>query len=234
MRRSPILRLVTIFSFLFVFMFSAQVHASGAKRPDMGAEVAPDMTATMEGGETTAAPTENTSAYAHLDPENVVPKELLSKAVSYFDANKARLKNQEYIVVIDYRQRSSKERFFLVDMSSGNVETYLVSHGQGSDPGATGMASRFSDTDGSLMTSLGFFITAETYYGSNGFSLKLDGQSSTNRSARSRAIVIHGAEYVQPGSVGRSWGCPALEMRYHEDVIERIKGGALVYSVGNA
>ena len=58
----------------------------------------------------------------------------------------------------------------------------------------------------------------------------MDGKSPTNSNARARAIVIHGADYVNQGSVGRSWGCPALEMRYFEDVIERVKGGALVYA----
>lgn len=80
------------------------------------------------------------------------------------------------------------------------------------------------------MTSLGFFITAETYYGSNGFSLRMDGKSTTNSNARSRAIVIHGADYVNQSSVGRSWGCPALEMRFYQEVIEKVKGGALVYA----
>ena len=89
----------------------------------------------------------------------------------------------------------------------------------------------FSNTPGSEMSSRGFYLTAETYQGSNGLSLVLDGLSTTNSNARSRAIVIHGAEYVSPGSlIGRSWGCPALDMRYYIEVINQIKGGVLIYA----
>jgi len=76
------------------------------------------------------------------------------------------------------------------------------------------------------------FKTAETYVGNNGYSLRLDGLSTSNSNARSRAIVIHGASYVTPGEkIGRSYGCPALEMNVHQDVIDRIKGGALLFAV---
>lgn len=229
-----------IFS-VFIFIFSAQVHASGAKRPDISTETAvTDASADLNFNNpipTAPAPTvdedgssADTSAYSHIDPKKIIPKAMLSKALLYFEKNKIILKNQEYIVVIDYKQHKSKERFYLIDMQSGQVENYLVAHGKGSDPNSTGYATKFSNTDMSLMTSLGFYITAETYYGSNGFSLKMDGKSPTNSNARARAIVIHGADYVNQSSVGRSWGCPALEMRYFEDVIEKIKGGALVYA----
>ncbi len=226
MRQTPTFRKLTFFLSIFLFLFTFQVHASGANRPDLGAE-ATVADAPMEGS---VQMTGEGSAYAHIDPENLVPKAQLEKALNYFEQNKSKLKNQEYIVLIDYSKHNSKERFFLIDTQSGQVETFLVAHGKGSDPSGSGNASLFSDTDMSLMSSLGFFITAETYYGSNGFSLKLDGQSSTNSNARARAIVIHGADYVNQGSVGRSWGCPALEMRHYQDVIGRIKGGALVYS----
>lgn len=133
--------------------------------------------------------------------------------------------------IIDYQQHNSKERFYIVDMESGRVESYLTAHGKNSDPDFDGFATKFSNTPDSLMTSLGFFLTAETYYGKNGYSLRLDGLSSTNSKARERAIVIHGADYVTPGSkIGRSYGCPALEVRYHADIIDRLKGGSLLYA----
>lgn len=226
-------RLMTIISFLFLFVFSAQVHASGAKRPDMAAAEATQEMGANSGSNTDSTanvPTSNASAYSHIDTEKEVPQDLLKKAINYFDANKGKIKNQDYMIVIDYKQKSTKERFFLIDMVSGKVEKYLVAHGAGSDPDADGIATKFSDTNNSHMSSLGFFFTAETYFGSKGYSLKLDGQSPTNASARARAVVIHGAAYVTPGSVGRSWGCPALDLREYEDVINKVKGGALVYS----
>lgn len=169
--------------------------------------------------------------YSYLDPDNLVPKNLLQDAVAFYDANLDIITNKRVMGVIDYKQHNSKERFYIIDMESGRVETYLAAHGRNSDPKFTGYATSFSNTPDSKKTSLGFFLTAETYYGSNGYSLRLDGLSKSNSNARKRAIVIHGAEYVGPGSkIGRSYGCPALEMRYHQQLIDQIKEGSLLYA----
>ena len=171
------------------------------------------------------------ASYSHLDPDGIVPQKLLETAVEYFDSNISKIRNQRQIGIIDFKQHSSQERFYIIDMESGRVESYLTAHGKNSDPDNDGYATIFSNTKDSLMSSLGFYLTAETYYGSNGYSLRLDGLSSTNSEARDRAIVIHGADYVKPGSqAGRSFGCPALEMRYHADLINRLKGGSLLYA----
>lgn len=171
------------------------------------------------------------TAFDHLDPDQLIPQKLLKTALNYYDNNISKIKNQRFLTIIDYRQHNSKERFYLVDMQSGHVETYLTAHGKNSDPDFDGYATLFSNVEDSKKTSLGFFLTAETYFGSNGYSLRLDGLSSTNSNARLRAIVIHGADYVVPGDkIGRSYGCPALEMSIHQDVIDRIKGGSLIYS----
>lgn len=169
--------------------------------------------------------------YSHLDPDGIVPQKILDTAVEYFDSNITKIKNQRIMGIIDFKQHNSKERFYIIDMESGRVETYLTAHGKNSDPDFDGYATKFSNTPDSKMSSLGFYLTAETYNGSNGYSLRLDGLSSTNSKARERAIVIHGADYVKPGSkIGRSYGCPALEMRYHADLINRLKGGSLLYA----
>ncbi|MEA9358188.1 murein L,D-transpeptidase catalytic domain family protein [Bacteriovorax sp. PP10] len=169
--------------------------------------------------------------YSYLDPDKVVPAKLLQEAVAYYDANLDKIENQRVMGVIDYKQHNSKERFYIIDMESGRVERYLTAHGKNSDPDFDGYATKFSNVPDSNTTSLGFFLTAETYYGKNGYSLRLDGLSSTNSNARERAIVIHGADYVTPGpKIGRSYGCPAVEMRYHQELIDQIKGGALLYA----
>lgn len=252
MRQQPTWKMFSLFLFLFAFLFTTQVQASGAKRPDIETDgttgiienVPGGTDTTTGGGSTPSNPTTPTTpsnpttptppvsnAYSHLDPEGMVPKTLLTKAVAYFDQNKTKIKNKDVLIIIDFKQHSSKERFFVIDMESGHVEKYLTAHGKGSDPNHTGYATIFSNQSGSNASSLGFYLTAETYYGSNGFSLKLDGLSSTNSNARARAVVVHGADYVTPGSkMGRSWGCPALEMRFHDDVINQIKGGALMYA----
>ena len=109
-----------------------------------------------------------------------------------------------------------------------------VAHGQGS---GGNVPTRFSNEDGTHATSLGLFRTAETYYGSNGYSLRMDGMDpGFNDNARRRAIVIHGADYVNPaaargmGRLGRSWGCPALRQAVAHDMIDVLKDGNLVFS----
>jgi hypothetical protein len=101
------------------------------------------------------------------------------------------------------------------------------------------MASRFSNRDGSHQSALGLYITAETYSGSHGRSLKLDGkEAGFNSAARGRAIVMHEADYASDahvrrnGYMGRSWGCPAMDPAVAQDVIDLVKNGSamLIYS----
>lgn len=170
--------------------------------------------------------------YEHLDPKHLVPDNLLEKAVLYFDENISKQKNQKYIGVIDFSKKSTKPRFFIVDMKTGEVMAVTTAHGKGSDKEHDGYAESFSNVSGSNQSSLGFYRTAETYSGKHGLSLRLDGLSSTNSKARSRAIVIHGADYVRDSAViqGRSFGCPAVSMKNRDEVINRLKGGSLIYA----
>lgn len=144
------------------------------------------------------------------------------------------VKNDDMMIVIDYRRHSSEPRFFLINLETMQADSFLVSHGQGSDPDHDGIADTFSNVSGSKMTSLGSFVTAETYYGKHGLSLRLDGLDADNSAARDRAIVIHGADYVYGGGkkIGRSWGCPALERAIAEKLIPEIAGGVMIYSRG--
>lgn len=170
--------------------------------------------------------------YDHLDPQRVVPTAALKKAVLYYDQHKSKFKNKKVMSLIDFSQSSSKKRWHFIDMDSGEVFSLHVSHGKGSDSNHDGYAEKFSNVSGSNASSLGFYLTAETYNGSNGYSLRLDGLSSTNSRARSRAIVVHGASYVKDSSViqGRSWGCPAVSHANRDRVINLIKGGSLIYA----
>jgi hypothetical protein len=171
------------------------------------------------------------SDYSHLDPDHLVPAKLLTTAVAYFDEHQSIIPNKRFVGIIDYKQHNSKERFYIVDMESGRVDKYLVAHGKNSDQNFDGYATKFSNVNDSLMSSLGFYLTAETYSGAHGYSLRLDGLSTTNSNARARAIVIHAADYVTPGrKIGRSFGCPALETRYHQQIIDQIRDGSLLYA----
>lgn len=170
--------------------------------------------------------------YSYLDPNRLVPTNLLRKAVLYFDANSSKFANKRVISVIDFSARSTKARFFVIDLATGSVWAMHVAHGKNSDLNHDGYADSFSNASGSNQSSLGFYKAAETYYGAHGLSLKLDGLSSTNSRARARAVVIHGASYVQDTSViqGRSWGCPAISMKNRDVLVSRLKGGSLIYA----
>lgn len=166
---------------------------------------------------------------SRLDSDKLVPVNLLKQTMKYFDEHQDIIQNKNEVGIIDFKSHNSKERFFIVNVLTGDVETFLVAHGKNSDKNFDGYADSFSNKIDSLQSSLGFYLTAETYNGKNGYSLRLDGLSATNSNARERAIVMHGADYVTPGSkIGRSSGCPAVEQRYHSYIIDRVKDGTLI------
>jgi L,D-transpeptidase catalytic domain len=145
------------------------------------------------------------------------------------------VKDPETLTVIDYSKPSSERRLWVFDLKSRElVYEELVAHGQGS---GANMATQFSNNDESHQTSLGLFVTGDTYVGKNGYSLRLDGlDQGVNDRARDRAIVMHGAPYVSEafvksnGRLGRSWGCPAISAAVAREMIDRVKGGGLVFA----
>ena len=184
------------------------------------------------GTPSTTTPPPATSPYAYVDPTHVVPKKLLDRAVAYYDANKTVIPNRDYLTVVDFSKHSGKQRFYVVDRKSGAVKSFVVAHGKMSDPSWTGYATSFSNVPGSNQSSVGFAVTADTYYGSHGRSLRLEGLSPTNSNMYTRAIVIHGASYVVEGAAkqGRSLGCFALDETEKDDIIDMLEGGSLLYA----
>ena len=147
----------------------------------------------------------------------------------------AKGRKKQLLTIIDYSKPSTEKRFFVIDLSTNKLvyKTY-VSHGVNS---GGRNASRFSNTVNSKQTSLGTFLTDTTYYGGNGYSLRLDGLTrGVNDNARRRYIVIHGADYAtesfirRHGYLGRSWGCPALPRGLSRKIIDTIKGGSVIYA----
>ncbi len=143
--------------------------------------------------------------------------------------------NERLLTVIDYSRPSTDPRLWVLDLVRERVLfEERVAHGQGS---GDNYATSFSNLDGSHQTSLGLFRTADTYVGTNGYSLRLDGlEPGVNDRARDRAIVMHGAPYVSEGNIralgrlGRSHGCPALRQAVARQVIDTIKDGSLVFA----
>lgn len=138
------------------------------------------------------------------------------------------------LTLIDYSKPSNRERFYVMDLSAKSIVfKTLVAHGRNS---GELYASRFSNKLQSHQSALGFYITGDTYSGSQGYSMILSGMDTGyNDNARKRAIVIHGAEYVsgkyaeQNGRLGRSFGCPALPPDLNDGIIDRIKNGTVVF-----
>ncbi|HSS76625.1 MAG TPA: murein L,D-transpeptidase catalytic domain family protein [Thermoanaerobaculia bacterium] len=145
----------------------------------------------------------------------------------------------DLLTVIDYSLPSTEPRLWVLDLARGKVLFHeLVAHGAGS---GEKIATRFSNVNESRATSLGLFLTGETYDGGKGYSLKLKGlDDGINDRAEARHIVMHGAWYVsadharQYGMLGRSWGCPALPQADAKPVIDTIKGGSFVFAYSAA
>ncbi|MEA2326809.1 MAG: hypothetical protein QOE68_1768 [Thermoanaerobaculia bacterium] len=139
------------------------------------------------------------------------------------------------LTVIDYSLPSSQPRMFIFDLAAHKLLfRELVAHGKSS---GGNIANFFSNSPGSLATSLGLFVTADTYNGGNGYSLRLRGlEEGVNDMAWDRAIVLHGASYVSNeavkvlGRLGRSWGCPAVRPEISQKIIDTIRGGSPVFA----
>ena len=141
----------------------------------------------------------------------------------------------ERLAVIDYSRSSLEPRLWVFDLATDRLlYRELVAHGQGS---GGDVPNRFSNDDGSHASSLGLFVTRDTYVGHNGYSLRMDGlERGINDAAMQRAIVMHGAPYVDAdagrrmGRLGRSWGCPALRAAIAKPIIDVLKDGQFVFS----
>ena len=169
-----------------------------------------------------------------LDPA-VMDMALHAFDVAWMDGDTDRF---EY-TVIDFSLPSYEEREFIMDLGTGELlyELY-VTHGENSVQGNNwAWATKFSDTNDSHQSSLGMMKTGETYTGSYGYSLRLDGmETGYNGNVRSRAIVIHPWSYAREevvdeyGYLGLSWGCPAIDDRISEEVIDTISDGTMVFT----
>lgn len=149
-----------------------------------------------------------------------------------------KINSKQLLTIIDFSKPSTKKRFYTIDLASMQVKYYTyVSHGKNTGENE---AKAFSNIVHSNQSSLGFFTTAETYIGSKGYSLKLDGlEKGINDKVRDRAVVIHEAEYVSEGWIqkygrlGRSQGCPALPIGQSKTIINAIKDGTLIFAYFN-
>ncbi|HUR12190.1 MAG TPA: murein L,D-transpeptidase catalytic domain family protein [Flavitalea sp.] len=142
--------------------------------------------------------------------------------------------NENVLSIADFSQPSTEKRLYVVDLSNYTLlfKTY-VAHGRNTGKETAG---EFSNNMSSFKSSLGFYLTGNTYKGKHGYSLKLQGlEKGINDNASRRAIVVHGADYVtesaihQMGFLGRSQGCPAIPMALNKPIINEIKDGTCLF-----
>jgi len=143
---------------------------------------------------------------------------------------------RDVVGLADFSLPSSEHRFFIIDMASGDVRRFYVTHGRGSDPEHDGWLKAFSNQPGSNATSRGAYLTRNYYEGKHGLSMRLSGLDRDNDNAESRAIVVHGADYANPdmirtmGKLGRSEGCFAFPRDRLVEVIARMGPGRMIYA----
>ena len=166
---------------------------------------------------------------------NLDPKVLRLSLVAYMKARKEGYDTKQMLTIIDYSKPSTARRLWVFDLKNGReLFNTWVSHGKNS---GDVMANSFSNSPGSLKSSLGVFVTEQTYMGGHGLSLRIKGlEQGINDNALSRDIVFHGAPYVDGqtaqryGRIGRSWGCPAVSTSTIHSLVETIKDQTVVFA----
>jgi hypothetical protein len=161
---------------------------------------------------------------------------LLGRALDALEQHRDSIRYRDFIGVADFSLPSRAPRFHLVNVADCSVRSHLVAHGKGSDPAHTGWLERFSNEPRSNATSAGAYRTGSLYMGVHGRSMRLEGLDPTNSNALSRAIVVHGAWYVneemigRSGMLGRSQGCFAVADSSLPEIMARLGAGRLIYA----
>ena len=148
--------------------------------------------------------------------------------------DKGTIKRADYLTICDFSQSSRQRRLYIIDVANAKLVTNTwVAHGRNS---GSEYATKFSNIPESLQSSLGFYVTSQTYTGEHGLSLRINGvDPGYNDKALTRSIVIHGAAYVDGARakagimMGRSFGCPAVPVKESSQIITTIKNGTCLF-----
>jgi hypothetical protein len=226
-------RLISSIGLGVLLMFGQVIHAA----------VTHEASATPVSIFRTTASAESALALASnmlYDEMSLGEKGLAKKAFEYAYRGYKNLLNlrlisrQNIISVIDFSQSSKNKRLYIVDIENKEIlMNTFVAHGRNS---GKEFATSFSNSMSSLKSSLGFYVTRDTYFGEHGLSLRIDGlEKGINDNAEKRAVVIHGADYLGDNYLsgnpfsGRSWGCPAVPSQQSSQIINMIKDGTVMF-----
>lgn len=164
---------------------------------------------------------------------NINPKVLKLSLTAYLKARQEGLDKKQLLTVVDYSKPSTERRLWVIDLKNAKVlfNTW-VSHGKNS---GTLNSTSFSNEMHSLKSSIGVFLTRDTYFGGKGYSLRIQGlEKGINDNVLRRDIIFHGAWYASPnvakqyGMLGRSWGCLAVNEDTIKPLVDTIKNDTLV------
>ena len=163
-------------------------------------------------------------------------RRILAVAKEQVERMGEKLWRRDIAAVADFGLPSAQPRFHFANLEKGEVRSFLVAHGRGSDPEHDGFLKTFSNDIGSYATSRGAFVSYEWYKGKYGTSIRLGGEDPENSNALDRAIVIHPAWYANPdllekyGKLGRSEGCFAMAEGDFFEALWNLSGGRLIYA----
>lgn len=222
-----ILTILAVFLFSYSFTTAPTKSELNIASPTLNEPLTEDLSIEEEISQLYTIFTENNSTVPSLES-------FRNGLIGYYKLADEDLVEKEILTIIDFSLSSTQKRLWVLDMTTQEVLMHsVVAHGKN-----TGgeFATKFSNTVNSLQSSLGFYITGETYMGGNGYSLFIDGmEEEFNSKARERYVVIHGADYANPefatrlGRLGRSYGCPAVPTALTNEFIDTIKDKSVLY-----
>jgi L,D-transpeptidase catalytic domain len=229
----------TLALFLFIIIaFQALGHAAGAPPKRKKRPVAPVRPAVRvvnnSPGTVVDQIVRNLHQAADLCSYGLEEKVLKYAFIGYLNLrSQGQITDRGVLTIVDFSKPSTEKRFWVVDVVNQKMllHTY-VAHGEGS---GHKLPTKFSNTPDSFQSSLGFYVTGETYHGGFGTALALDGaERNFNSNARARSIVLHGSDHVGQrqavqGKMGRSQGCPAVPMDEKDKIIKYVKNRTCLF-----
>jgi hypothetical protein len=161
--------------------------------------------------------------FTNSDSKKTYDQKIIDKAIQIHTKWKS---SKNTVIIVDFSKPMEENRLFVVDVIKKQILIQTKTcHGVGS--GKTSKPTKFSNVEGSLASSLGVMKTGNTYYGSYGYSMLIDGLESTNSNARSRKIIFHSSKKQE---TPWSWGCFSMPEKDYKKVIDLTKGGSLIYA----